>query len=175
MNDNMIPRNLHRQCGAVLIVSLVMLVLVTLISVASMQTSNMEVVMATNTQARTTALADAENSLVDGETDITTNYPGTPLFDWSADTSDGLYTIGDLADTVINLVDWDNVAGAYQTAPSSGQYTTEYLGAFTTLGASLTMGAGGAVDKRYLYRVTGRGVFGDGGTRFVQSIFATTD
>ncbi len=175
MNDNMIPRNLHRQRGAVLVVSLVMLVLVTLIGVASMQTSNMEVVMATNTQARTTALADAENALVDGETDITTNFPGAPLFDWTADTTDGLYTIGDLTGSAITVIAWDNVAGAYQTAPSCGQYTTEYLGPYTTSGASLTMGAGGAVDRRYLYRITGRGAFGDGGTRFVQSIFATTD
>lgn len=174
MNDNMIPRNLHRQHGAALVVSLVVLVLVTLIGVASMQTSNMEVVMATNSQARTTALADAENALVDGETDITTNYPGTPLFDWSADTSDGLYTIGDLAGATLTVVDWSTVAGT-ETAPSGGQYTTEYLGPFTTAGASLTMGAGGAVDKRYVYRITGRGVFGDGGTRFVQSVFATTD
>ena len=174
MNDNMIPRNLDRQCGAVLVVSLVMLLLVTLIGVASMQTSNMEVVMATNTQARTTALSDAENALVDGETDITTNYAGVPLFDWSADTSDGLYTVGDLADSVVKVVNWDSATGN-QPAPSGGRYTTEYLGPYTTSGASLTMGAGGAVDKRYLYRVTGRGVFGDGGTRFVQSIFATQD
>jgi type IV pilus assembly protein PilX len=171
----MIPRNLDRQRGAVLLVSLVMLVLVTLIGVASMQTSNMEVVMATNSQARTTALSDAENALVDGESDILINYPGVPLFDWTADTSDGLYTVGDIVGSVVNVVVWTDVAGAYEAAPTGGQYTTEYLGPYTTSGASLTMGAGGGADRRYLYRVTGRGVFGDGGTRFVQSIFATQD
>lgn len=175
MNDNMIVRNVHRQRGAVLIVSLVMLILVTLIGVASMQTSNMEVVMVTNAQSRMTAMSDAENALVDGETEITTTYAGTPIFDWSADTTDGLYTVGDVAGSLIDAVDWNDPAGAYQTSANGAKYTSEYLGPYTTAGASLTMGAGGAVDKRYVYRVSGRGVFGDGGTRFVQSIFATTD
>jgi len=122
-----------------------------------------------------TAMSDAENALVDGEIEIMTDYPGTPLFDWSADTTDGLYTVGDFAGSVIDIIDWTDGTGAYQTAPSGVKYATEYLGPYTTAGASLTMGAGGAVDKRYLYRVSGRGEFGDGGTRFVQSIFATTD
>jgi len=130
MNDNMIQRNVHRQRGAVLMVSLVMLILVTLIGVAIMQTSTMEVVMVSNAQSRMTAMSEAENALVDGED------AGPP--------------------------------GAYQTAPSGAKYATEYLGPYTTAGASLTMGAGGAVDKRYLYRVSGRGEFGDGGTRFVE-------
>ena len=175
MNDNMIQRNVHRQRGAVLIVSLVMLILVTLIGVAVMQTSNMEVVMVSNAQSRMTAMSEAENALVDGEIEITTTYPGTPIFDWSADATDGLYTVGDFAGSIVDVVDWNDVAGAYQTGPSGAKYATEYLGPYTTAGASLTMGAGGAVDKRYLYRVSGRGAFGDGGTRFVESIFATTD
>jgi len=175
MNDNMIQRNVHRQRGAVLIVSLVMLILVTLIGVAVMQTSNMEVVMVSNAQSRMTAMSEAENALVDGEIEITTTYPGTPIFDWSADAADGLYTAGDFAGSIVDAVDWNDVAGAYQTGPSGAKYATEYLGPYTTAGASLTMGAGGAVDKRYLYRVSGRGAFGDGGTRFVESIFATTD
>jgi type IV pilus assembly protein PilX len=175
MNDNMIQRNVHRQRGAVLIVSLVMLILITLLGVAVMQTSNMEVVMVSNAQARMTAMSEAENALVDGELEITTTYPGTPIFDWSADATDGLYTTGDFAGSIVDVVDWNDGAGPYQTAPSGAKYATEYLGPFTTAGASLTMGAGGAVDKRYLYRVSGRGTFGDGGTRFVESIFATTD
>jgi type IV pilus assembly protein PilX len=176
MNDSMIQRNVHRQRGAVLMVSLVMLILVTLIGVAIMQTSNMEVVMVSNAQSRMTAMSEAENALVDGEREITTDYPGTPSWDWSAVTTDGLYTAGDFAGSIVDVVDWnDDVAGAYQTGPSGAKYATEYLGPYTTAGASLTMGAGGAVDKRYLYRVSGRGEFGNGGTRFVESIFATTD
>lgn len=175
MNDNMIQRNVHRQRGAVLMVSLVMLFLITLIGVAVMQTSNMEVMMVSNAQSRMTAMSVAENALVDGEIEITTIYPGTPSWDWSADATDGLYTAGDFAGSIVDAVDWNDDAGAYQTGPSGAKYATEYLGPYTTAGASLTMGAGGAVDKRYLYRVSGRGEFGNGGTRFVESIFATTD
>lgn len=178
MNDNMIQRNVHRQRGAVLMVSLVMLILVTLIGVAIMQTSTMEVVMVSNAQSRMTAMSEAENALVDGEIEITTSYGGTPSWDFSAIATDGLYNFGDFAGSIIDVVDWNDDAGppgAYQTGPSGAKYATEYLGPYTTAGASLTMGAGGAVDKRYLYRVSGRGEFGDGGTRFVESIFATTD
>ena len=166
------------QRGAVMIVSLIMLVIITLLAVSAVQTSNLEMLMATNTQARASALATAENSLVDGELWILTNYPGTPLFDWSADAGavdeDGKYILDDIVSTVDDIA-WTVVpAVGYELSPNGNQYALEYLGPYTTLGSSLTMGVPGS-DKRYLYRVTGRGVFGSGGTRFVQSIFATME
>ncbi len=172
------PENAQR--GAVLVVSLMILLLMTLLGVTAMRTANFELVMATNTQARSSAMAVAENALVDGEVDIVTNYGSTPLFDWSSVGTDGLYTVGDAVEGVaggntLDDISWDSATGAYQAAPSGGKYTLEYLGPYTTAGASLTLGGGGASDKRYLYRVSGRGEFGKGGTRFVQSIYATRD
>jgi hypothetical protein len=166
------------QRGAVMIVSLIMLAIITLLAVSAVQTSNLEVLMATNTQARASALASAENSLVDGELWILATHPGTPLFDWSDDAGaldeDGRYTVGDIVSTVDDIA-WTVVPPAgYELSPNGNQYALEYLGPYTTLGSSLTMGVPGS-DKRYLYRVTGRGVFGSGGTRFVQSIFATME
>ena len=173
------------QRGAVMIVSLIMLVIVTLLAVAAVQTSNLEVLMATNTQARASALASAENGLVDGELWITGNFPSTPLFDWSADAGnvdeDGRYTIGDIVSSVDNIA-WavvpapgDDPVG-YELSANGNQYALEYLGPFTTAGTSWTIGTSTTVgDKRYLYRITGRGVFGSGGTRFVQSVFATME
>jgi type IV pilus assembly protein PilX len=180
-----VSRTRGDQRGAVMIVSMIMLLIVTLLAVAAVQTSNLEVLMATNTQVRASALATAENGLVDGERWITDNYPGTPLFDWSADAGDvdedGKYTGGDVASPVDDI-DWGtapvggNPSIGYELSTNGGQYSLEYLGPFTTFGASLTLGAGtGAGDKRFLYRVTGRGVFGTGGARFVQSVFATKE
>ena len=175
-----VARKRGSQRGAVMIVSMIMLLIVTLLAVAAVQTSNLEVLMATNTQARASALATAENSLVDGELWITANYPGTPLFDWAADAGDvdedGKYNSGDIASTV-DGIDWvTEPAVGYELSPNGQKYALEYLGPFTNAGASLTMGAGAAAgDKRYLYRITGRGVFGSGGTRFVQSVFATME
>jgi hypothetical protein len=161
-----------------MIVSLIMLAIITLLAVSAVQTSNLEVLMATNTQARASALASAENSLVDGELWILATFPGTPLFDWSDDAGavdeDGRYTVGDIVSTVDDIA-WTVVPPAgYELSPNGNQYALEYLGPYTTLGSSLTMGVPGS-DKRYLYRITGRGVFGSGGTRFVQSIFATME
>ncbi len=164
--------------GAVLIVALIMLLLMTLLGVTAMNTSNLEVVMATNTQASTRSLANGENSMVDGEARIITEFNGTPLFDWSTNATDGLFITGDPIGgvpngSVISDIAWDT--GGYETAGNS-KYTLEYLGPFTTAGASLTLGAAtGGTDRRYLYRVTGRGASGRGGIRFVQSIFATRD
>ncbi len=176
-------RKRGQQRGAVMIVSLIMLVIITLLAVSAVQTSNLEVHMAVNTQARASALATAENALVDGELWVIANFPTTPLFDWSADAGDadedGRYTIGDIASTVDDVA-WSVVPATgddpvgYQLSANGNQYTLEYLGPYTTLGSSMTVGVPNS-DKRYLYRVTGRGVFGSGGTRFVQSIFATME
>ncbi len=171
-------RKRGQQRGAVMIISLIMLVIITLLAVSAVQTSNLEVLMATNTQARASALATAENSLVDGELWIITNYPGTPLFDWSADAGavdeDGKYIVGDIVSSVDDIAWTVAPAVGYELSPNGNQYALEYLGPFTTLGSSLTVGVP-ASNKRYLYRVTGRGVFGSGGTRFVQSVFATME
>ena len=194
-NSNVCKRGQQR--GAVMIVALIMLVIITLLAVSAVQTSNLEVLMATNTQARASALVDAENALVDGELYITTTYPSTPLFDWSDDITggaldaehDGFYTIGEGVASTVDDIDWSMPADGddpvgFQLSPDNctltsikcNQYALEYLGPYTTAGASLTMGAGVAAgDKRYLYRVTGRGEFGSGGTRFVQSVFATME
>lgn len=193
MNSNSTTSALRtrgQQRGAVMIIALILLVVITLLAVSAVQTSNLEVLMATNTQARASALATAENGLVGGELDISGNpdTQGIPLMDWSAEAADGKYTVGDVA-SVVDNVDWTALDGGgdpigYELSPANcdpgssdcHQYALEYLGPFTTAGASLTMGAGAtAGDTRFLYRITGRGVFGSGGTRFVQAVFATME
>ncbi len=163
------------QRGTVLAISLLLLLIVTVLGVNAMVLSNLEVVLAGNTQARVTALSEAENSLVDGENFIVTNFPTAPTFDWSTQTDDGLYMPGDLGASVVDAVDWLADDGAYEDAPSGGSYTIEFLGTYLAPGSSLSLGAGGGGDHRYLYRITGRGDAGKGGVRLAESIFMTSD
>lgn len=64
-------KKMSRQYGAVLVVSLIMLLLLTLIGVTGMQTTSMEEKMAGNTRDRSIAFQAAESALRDAERDIT--------------------------------------------------------------------------------------------------------
>jgi Tfp pilus assembly protein PilX len=179
----------------VLVVSLLMLVVVTLLAVTSMSLANLDLRLASNAQARTAALAQAENSLADAETVILANFTGGPPVSWSTDATDGFFMLTDLraaamaggitltsdeqtADPppqlAMKVVNWEAVNGTYETGPSGGRYTVEYLGAFPGVGGSLAVGTGVVGTQRHVYRITGRGASGNGGVRFVESIFVTS-
>lgn len=64
------PPNLHHQSGAVLVVSLIMLLLLTIIGVTSMQTTSLEEKMAGNMRDRNIAFQAAEAALRDAERDL---------------------------------------------------------------------------------------------------------
>lgn len=168
MSNPTYKRLLSLQRGATLLVSLVMLALISLFAVNGMSTSTLDQVLANNQQAQTTAFAMAEWAVADGETEIETNYSGTPAFDWSANTTDGFYGEGEIAD--IAAV-WDGANG-HEVSANNNTFVLEYLG-FTN--DSLGMGTGGPASYRYLYRVTGRGVGGNGGVSLLQTIYATAD
>jgi len=129
---------------------------------------------------------------VDGELLIAAEADPLPDSDWADDvdvdgalmaTYDFRYVVDDSIDFVATVddIEWTvepdpgNDPVGYGYAPSGGKFAVEYLGAFTTLGESVGTGDGEDADRRYLYRITGRGEFGSGGTRFVQSVFATME
>lgn len=67
-----VPALPARQRGVVLVVSLIMLLLLTIIGVTSMSTSNLQELMARNVLDRNTAFQAGESVLVDGETEVET-------------------------------------------------------------------------------------------------------
>ncbi len=161
----------HREQGMVLVITLILLFVMTLLAVSGMNTAMVEQILTTNYQSVSDAFSDAEVALVYGEKEIATNYSGTPLFDWSADTTDGLYNSGELVDVTTI---WGSTGG-YQVSPDGYQYAIEYLGPYTTEGTSITMGAGNASNRRYLFRVSGYGTGSRSGNRILQTVYATTD
>ncbi len=73
----------NRQTGAVLIVSLLMLMVMTLIGVTAMQSNLLQEKMAGNFKDMNTAFQAAEAALRDGETTITSGISGLTGFDAS--------------------------------------------------------------------------------------------
>jgi type IV pilus assembly protein PilX len=71
INNSLISGITHHQSGAVLIISLVILLLLTLIGASSIQTSNLEEKMAGNLRDRDFAFQAAESALIDAETKVT--------------------------------------------------------------------------------------------------------
>jgi type IV pilus assembly protein PilX len=92
--NGFLRNNPVHQSGAVLVISLIMLLLLTLIGVTGMQTTSLEEKMAGNTRDRSVAFQAAESALRDAENDITTSSP-LPHRDvvastWAANCANGL-------------------------------------------------------------------------------------
>jgi type IV pilus assembly protein PilX len=175
-------KDLGRQAGAVLVTSLFILIILTLLAISSMTTSNFELIMATNVQDQTVALANAESAATEGEAMILAKYEGgifkTILPSASTSHDIGIYEYDKVTGKSDGLgtdngnptkFNWDGANG-YATGPSGNKYIVEYLGALASSGGSL--GQGGKKQKpRYLYRLTGRGTSGRGAERMVQTLF----
>ena len=158
-----------RQCGTVLVFTLILLMVVTMLSLASMNAARVGTILSGNYQWAMVAFNEAELGITDGESDITTNFSGVPSFDWSAVQGDGLYNEGELTDF---FGIW-GTNGGHQTSSDNHEYVLEYLGAFTPDGASVTFG--NTSNRRFMYRVTGGSNSSRGANSVIQTIFATTD
>ena len=181
-------KDLGRQAGAVLVTSLFILVILTLLAISAMTTSNFELIMATNIQDQTVALANAETAVNEGEIEIITEYQGgmfnpdnaNPIDPTATASNDsGIYAFDEAAGSTPGFLDptdptfWGGTK--YATGPSGNKYVIEFLGERKTTGAggSLGVGAGQQDETKYYYRLTGQGTGGRGAERFVQTLFVT--
>ncbi|WP_070990119.1 pilus assembly PilX family protein [Halofilum ochraceum] len=160
------------QRGAALLIALVLLLVLTILGVTAMQSTNMQERMAGNLHARTVAFEAAEAALRDGEAyldDFTV--PPSPTGE------QGFYSeadYGDGEDPQWEQVDWDDddevrtvsVDGTYNGA----RYIVEDIEAFQGTGNVFIPGE--ADQEQYMYRVTavGTGV-GPDATVMLQSTF----
>lgn len=169
----LITRSPSKQKGMALMVSLIMLLLMSVIIVHGARSSTLELLLGNNAQHTAQALMRAEDSAVAAESLIELNYSGAPTVDFSADSTDGIYIVGEIA---VDSVDWTGyTAERIGAGASYREYIIEYMGPAVTIGGSLSVGAGAASDIRYLYRVSGRGESSRGGARVVQTIYATAE
>ncbi|MDN3517456.1 PilX N-terminal domain-containing pilus assembly protein [Aquisalimonas lutea] len=171
--------NTGNQDGAILIVSLILLMVLTLIGVAGMQSTTMQERMAANTRDTNVAMQAAEAALRDAEEFLDNNLPPTGDFDGS----DGLYHF---SSSSTRPPDWqddsafsDANSREYQGTDLHGiseqpHYFIEELPRVRCAGSSAEAGApGGGLPRAF--RVTALGVGGNENTRSIlQSTFRPT-
>jgi type IV pilus assembly protein PilX len=154
----------QRQAGAALVVSLVMLVILTLLGVAAMNGSVIELMMGTNTQLQTRVLANAERALATAETvtqglEVKADYPET-----------GIYNLQNDGEQNPQAMAW-NGSDSAQDSSTGDRYMIEYTGTYSINGNSEAWGAKGTATTVEVFRVTARSEDAKGAVRMVQSIF----
>lgn len=162
-----------RQAGAVLIVSLIMLLLMTIIGVTAMQTTVLEEKMAGNTRDLTLAFEATESALRDGERWLN----GLPL-----PKPDPVTTCSAPCEVVFRLntlnptslaATWDTASARAGTStvpnvPAQPEYYVEHE---LFVKDNLNLGTQNDDTGRDLYRITARGT---GGSVTTQTIARTT-
>lgn len=163
-----------RQSGAVLFSSLIVLLVISVIALNASRSSALEMVVATNQQNGIQALANGEDSVFFAEQYLLAVHPqGGPSFDFTQDTTDGLYLAGAVDP---ETADWNPIT-TEEVLDAAGnvtnRYVVEYMGTSSATGGSLAVGAGSGAQIRHVYRITGLGVGPKGTVRLVQTVFAT--
>jgi Tfp pilus assembly protein PilX len=173
----MISNSIQRyQRGAVLIIALIFMVMLTVISLATMHSSSFEIKVARSVKSNIDALNASENILQEAEGDIcgmqneTTSCGAGPDLTQFNIASDGYYSSSELS--LSNFSDF--LGKDRETALSaSGSYSVEYVKSVCMSGCSCAAGEDNAGCKRYIYRVTSSGNSDQGGSSLIQSYYFT--
>jgi len=180
----MCTHSINNQKGAVLIVSMIILLLLTMLGVTSMRNTALEERMAGNARDRHVAFEAAESALADAE-DFLSTVATTGSFD--TDGSDGLYDDNEAFANIETFVDWSGTVPerGYRTASSIGtsqglatppKYVIQHVNSYgteaddTNVGDGYGQGTGGGTTG--LFRVTARGTgSSDNSVVILQSVF----
>ncbi len=167
-----VPATRNTQSGAVLFVSLIMLLVLTVIGVTAMQTTTLEEKMAGNLRDQTLAFQAAEAALREGETWLS-NEPAEPVAQAGCSGPCGttVYQLNAPCCNVLNNALWDNTgapilyrtyAGTLQKVATAPKHLIEY---HSFIKDSLTTGQQGDETGRVTFRATARGTGGSDAAR----------
>ena len=168
----------HQQSGSTLLVSLIVMIILMLLGVTSMVTSNSQYRLTGNLQFENVAMNNAEAAITAAEVWLTTDTqfrdPGFTVYD--ADTPER-YPIGTLAANGHLIMAWDDSDSMLVLGSTEQRYLIERMSTNNSLLGS-SKGTGGrnsaGCNKVDTYRVTARGVGSRGATKFVQSYYSVT-
>lgn len=170
--------SVHKQFGVALVMALVFLVILTILGIAAMSSTNLQEKMAGNQKDRNLAFQAAETALIKGEYWIGSQ-TAMPIFDDTA-TSDGLHhpstTSTPKWDDSTSSNVWtgnDNVSySGLSRVSSQPKYIIEDLGEIQDSGGSLALPNNYKSTGKNLFRITARGKGGtDAATAMVQSTY----
>jgi len=161
-----------RQRGATLMISLMILLVMTLIGITSMGTSNLEEKMAGNDRDINMAFHAAEAALRQAESYVMNDIASTAAFDG---TNTGLYAVDsnpdiDAAATWTNSLNYSGTISGINTAP---KYIIEVMGAVGNEDVNISgYGESSGAGIITTFRITTRGTGGtDGSVAMLQSYY----
>jgi type IV pilus assembly protein PilX len=161
------------QRGTALVVSLIMLLVLTIIGVAAMNSSIMQGLMSTSYQSQTTTLSGAEAVLREGELDVEALLGAAKpayYYDLVAEPPDDPLIVEDLL-----AQPWTFNANAFDDDTFEGQYAIEYVGRFEVPGETVVLPGGVVGSYVYAFKVTARTGGDRGAQRTVQSVYVTLE
>lgn len=174
-----------KQRGAVLLVSMIMLLLITVIGASAINLTNLDTKMTTNARDRQIAFYAAESAIASAELVFTAStYPQpeagvtTGFYDTAAALVDGWWKDSTHDDTwwSTNAVSIDSYKGKYD-AGIAPQYIIRYLDRAksdsdeSVQGVESTTSDTAVVTYDYYYEITARGVGPGGSEVYLQSVF----
>ena len=169
---------LHRESGAVLIVGLVMVLLISIIALSAIRNSNLQEAMVGNMRDRNIAFQAAESALVEGEQQVGVFAPDPTCTSTGQPTcylrleQPAADSVIYLSNTAFEAMDRDSalVLASVRTPPT---YMIEELTKFKPAeGSGLEMGGGGSLTELVPYRVSAKGSgLGTNSTVIVQSTY----
>lgn len=170
MTINTVSTRLHRTHtarGSILIVGLLLLLVISLVTLATVSIPAAQLSLANNTALQAQSLAAAEDGLMRAETQLYEDYSTVPAFDWDTNADDCLAI--DYGDNPVPPWCHLRPTNNGDTATPTRQFRIQYIGP-----AGLEMGNGTTITDRYYYRAAGHGEHHTG-RRDVESIVLTTD
>ena len=173
----------QKQQGAVLIISMIILLLLTILGVTSMRNTSLEERMAGNARDRHIAFEAAEAALIDAEEFLGT-VATTGAFDTNG--SDGLYSDDSAYANIETYVDWEGTdptrsfisatnLGTGEGVATAPKYVIQFVSSFGTDVDRTNLdnyGQGTGGGKTGLFRVTARGTgSSDNSVVILQTVF----
>ena len=175
-------QNVRHERGAALIVALLLLLVMTILGIAAMNSSIMQGFMSASYRQQTTTLAGVENVVFAGERDVEAIVDPVTTIDvgelgYFIDLTDPSltgppWTASDTSESNWNLA--ETVAQTIGSLNIFGQYRIEYMGEFEVPGESIAEGGGLEDSRIHVFRISARGVEGGRGSlRVVQTLYVT--
>lgn len=162
------------QTGSTLIISLIILIVLMLLGVTAMTTSNTQYKLAGNLQFEDAALNNTETSVATAENWLASGTnardPGFATYD--SDDTPHLYPT---PNNNVLAMTWDDNNSRQVGGDPNQRYLIEQMSSDNILtGSSATLGgrASSGCNKVNTYRITARGASARGATKFVQSYYS---
>ncbi len=163
MKTTNMPRTLKAQRGAVLMVSLIFLIVLTVVGVAAMQNTSLEEKMSGNVKDRNLAFQNAESGIREAE-----EYIEAVVSLGDFDGTNGLFGLTDAAPSFYNSSTWTTASQNVQSSTDYGAYEAPkyFIKQFTTVsGTEGALNMSGYGDNKgsgdvTVFAITARGTGG---------------